>query len=81
MFTVEVTDQDTLQPVAANFIQTETATKAGIAVHPYGAIIMSKSSDTITPQIQIQSGTTYTAAAAITPKTAVGTAVTFNKDA
>lgn len=81
VFTVEVTEQDTLQPVAANFIQTEAATKAGIAVHPYGAIIMSSSDDTITPQIQIQSGTTYTAAAAITPETAVGTAVTFNKDA
>lgn len=81
VLTVAVTDQVTLQPVAANFIQTEAATKAGIAVHPYGAIIMSKSSDTITPQIKIQSGTTYTAAAAITPETAVGTAVTFNKDA
>lgn len=81
VFTVEVTEQDTLQPVAANFIQTEAATKAGIAVHPYGAIIMSSSDDTITPQIQIQSGTTYTAAAAITPETEVGTAVTFNKDA
>lgn len=81
VLTVAVTDQNTLQPVAANFIQTEAATKAGIAVHPYGAIIMSKSSDTITPQIKIQSGTTYTAAAAITPETAVGTAVTFNKDA
>lgn len=81
VLTVAVTEQNTLQPVAANFIQTEAATKAGIAVHPYGAIIMSKSSDTITPQIKIQSGTTYTAAAAITPETAVGTAVTFNKDA
>lgn len=81
VLTVAVTDQNTLQPVAANFIQTEAATKAGIAVHPYGAIIMSKSSDTITPQIKIQSGTTYTAAAAITPETEVGTAVTFNKDA
>lgn len=81
VLTVAVNEQDTLQPVAANFIQTEAATKAGIAVHPYGAIIMSKSSDTITPQIKIQSGTTYTAAAAITPETAVGTAVTFNKDA
>lgn len=81
VLTVAVTDQNTLQPVAANFIQTEAATKAGIAVHPYGAIIMSKSSDTITPQIKIQSGATYTAAAAITPETAVGTAVTFNKDA
>ena len=81
VLTVAVTDQNTLQPVAANFIQTEAATKAGIAVHPYGAIIMSKSSDTITPQIKIQSGTTYTAAAAITPETEVGTAVTFNKNA
>lgn len=81
VLTVAVTDQNTLQPVAANFIQTEAATKAGIAVHPYGAIIMSSSDDTITPQIQIQSGTTYTAAAAITPETEVGTAVTFNKDA
>lgn len=81
VFTVAVTELDTLQPVAANFIQTEAATKAGIAVHPYGAIIMSSPDDTITPQIQIQSGTTYTAAAAITPETAVGTAVTFNKDA
>lgn len=81
VLTVALTDQDTLQPVAANFIQTEAATKAGIAVHPYGAIIMSKSSDTITPQIKIQSGTTYTAAAAITPETEVGTTVTFNKNA
>lgn len=81
VLTVAVTNQNTLQLVAANFIQTEAATKAGIAVHPYGAIIMSSSDDTITPQIKIQSGTTYTAAAAITPETAVGTAVTFNKDA
>lgn len=74
VFTVEIKDPS--QPV--NFVQTEAATKAGIAIHKYGAIIMPDSS-TETLELIAQDGTKYTAAAPITPDTAISTEITFNK--
>lgn len=79
--TIEIDDNETLQPVSAQFVQTADATEAGIAVHKYGAIIFPSDESTITPQIKIPSGATYTATAAVTPASAIDTAITFNKDA
>jgi len=74
-------EKDTLQPISANFLQTEEATEAGIAVHPYGAIIYPTDASTMTPKIQLPSGQTYSASAPVTPATEAKATITFNKDA
>lgn len=58
------------------FVQNEAAVKAGIAVHPYGAVIMPQSATTITLDIDLN-GTTLTAKTALTPATAVGASIVF----
>lgn len=64
----------------ANFVQTSALTEAGIAVHPYGAVIIpsGKESTNITLVADVN-GTTYTADSAITASTAAGATVTLNK--
>lgn len=64
----------------ANFVQTSTLTEAGIAVHPYGAVIIpsGEESTSITLVADVN-GTTYTAGSAITASTNVGATVTLNK--
>ena len=64
----------------ANFVQTSALTEAGIAVHPYGAVIIpsGKESTNITLVADVN-GTTYTAGSAITASTATGDTVTLNK--
>lgn len=64
----------------ANFVQTSTLTEAGIAVHPYGAVIIpsGEESTNITLVADVN-GTTYTAGSAITASTAAGATVTLNK--
>ena len=69
-------DTATLQNTNYNFVQTESATKGGIAIHKYGAVIMPNDSEGTTLEIVI-GGKTYTAGAAITPNSAVGDTVTF----
>ena len=81
VLTITMDEKDTLQPISANFLQTEEATEAGIAVHPYGAIIYPTDESTMTPKIQLPSGQTYTATAAVTPATEAKATITFNKDA
>ena len=70
------TETATLQNTNYNFVQTESATEDGIAIHKYGAVIMPNDSEGTTLEIVI-GGTTYTAGAAVTPDTAVGDTVTF----
>lgn len=69
-------DTATLQNTNYNFVQTESATENGIAIHKYGAVIMPNDSEGTTLEIVI-GGKTYKAGAAITPNTAVGNTVTF----
>ena len=73
-------DNPTLEPNSVNFVQTETLTKAGIAVQKYGAIVIPKAQSTspITLQADLD-GTTYSAGVTITGESDVGDTVTLNK--
>lgn len=73
-------DGATLQPNEARFVQTEALTTAGIAVHPYGALMIpaGKTAETITLVADIN-GITYTATTTITSASNVGDTVTMNK--
>lgn len=75
-------DNPTLAHHVVKFHQTEALTTAGIAVHPYGALLIpSTAFDTdITLEADID-GVTYTAAAAIKSSATVGSTVTMNKAA
>lgn len=73
------TDTTTLQNTNYNFVQTESATENGIAIHKYGAVIMPNDSEGTTLEIVI-GGKTYKAGAAITPDSAVGNTVTFTAE-
>lgn len=73
-------DAATLANHRIKFVQTEALTQAGIAVHPYGAIIIpaSQFATNITLTATID-GTTYTDAKAITSAAKVGDTLTFTK--
>ena len=79
VFVLVPTETTTIQRSTYNFVQTEDATEKGIAIHPYGAIIMANDSEGTTPEITIN-GNTYTAGTAITPSTVVGATITFTKN-
>lgn len=69
-----------LNPQSVNFVQTEALTRAGIAVHKYGGLIIpaSQFATEITLVAEID-GTTYTATSTINGSTAVDATVTLNK--
>ena len=69
-----------LAPSSVQFVQTEALTSAGIAVHPYGAVVIpsGKASQDITLVATIN-GTTYTGKTAITSASTVGTTVKMDK--
>lgn len=73
-------DTASLAPSSVQFVQTEALTSAGIAVHPYGAVIIpsGKASQDITLVATIN-GTTYTGKTAITSASTVGTTVVLTK--
>lgn len=80
-FTLGVNDSTaTLQPGNVKFVQTETLTTAGIAIHPYGAIIIpaSQVGTAITLEATVN-GTMYKAATTINAASAVGATVKINK--
>lgn len=80
---VDTTDGDpTASPMNYKFIQTEALTKLGVAVHPYGAIIIpeNQASTTLTLSLDIN-GTTYTDGTGITAAVAEGATITFTKQA
>ena len=69
-----------LNPSNVNFVQTEALTTAGIAVHPFGAVMIPASEDdTNITLVATINGTTYTASAAITSAAEVGDTVTLAK--
>lgn len=69
-----------LEPQCVNFVQTQKLTTAGIAVQPYGSIMIPNSqvATEITLVANIN-GTNYTASAPITGATTVDTVITLNK--
>lgn len=80
IFTLDVkNDTATLAPNTLNFVQSEALTKAGIAVHKYGAIVIpSTQSETEITLVADLDGTTYTGAS-ITAANTVGDTVVLNK--
>ena len=73
-------DGATLAPNNVNFVQSEALTTAGIAVHPYGAILIpSSQAATNIKLVATINGTEYTGATNITSASDVGATVTLNK--
>lgn len=69
-----------LEPHCVNFVQTKELTTAGIAVQPYGGIMIPNSQvDTKITLVAKINGTKYTATTPITGATTVDTAITLNK--
>ena len=69
-----------LKPSNVNFVQTEALTADGIAVHPFGAVMIPASKDdTEITLVATINGTTYTASTAITSANDVGDTVTLAK--
>lgn len=60
------------------YVQSESATTEGIAIHKYGAVMFPAGKTSTTLEATIN-GVPYQAAAALTTTTAVGTEITFNK--
>ena len=90
VFTLECDSVDNATVVAGNynFVQTEAATKAGIAIQKYGGVMMPANNNTELFLSLTIDGTTYTAQSekaeeaetnAITANTAVGTEFTLTK--
>lgn len=69
-----------IAPSSVHFVQTEALTSAGIAVHPYGAVIIpsGKFEQAITLVATIN-GTTYTGKTTITSASTVGATVEMDK--
>ena len=80
--TLTAADGDTLQPSNLKFVQTNALTADGIAVHPFGAVMIpyGEEETEITLKATIN-GVGYTAATAITAASDVGDTVTLAKDA
>lgn len=73
-------DSATLAPNNVNFVQTEALTTAGIAVHPYGALLIPASQAATNIKLEATiNGTKYTGATDITSASDVGATVTLNK--
>lgn len=62
-----------------NFVQTQTATTAGVGIHKYGAIMYPAGVSTaLTLELDVN-GTKYTCATTISPSAEIGSTITFNK--
>lgn len=73
-------DGATLAPNNVNFVQTEALTTAGIAAHPFGALLIPTSQAATTIKLVATiNGTEYTGATNITSASNVGATVTLNK--
>lgn len=71
-------DNPTLANMNVEFVQDQSSTEKGIAIHKYGAIIYPAGQTTTTPSAII-GDTKYTASAAVTTDAEVGSTITFNK--
>lgn len=73
-------DGATLAPNNVNFVQTEALTTVGIAVHPFGAVLIPASQAATNIKLVAEiNGTEYTGATNITSASNVGATVTLNK--
>ena len=79
VFTIEAAaDGATMEPHNLQFVQTEALTKAGIAVHPYGAVIIPASqADTNITLVGKIGDKVYTGQTTINSSSAVGVTVTM----
>ena len=69
-----------IAPSSVQFVQTEALTTAGIAVHPYGALLIPASQfATEITLVATINGTTYTGKTTITSASAVGSTVEMDK--
>lgn len=81
---IGLTEKDGAEPTLGdssyNMVQTENATKAGIGIQPYGAVLIPKSQEAteITLEADVK-GEKYTASAAVSGATTVGTDITLAK--
>ena len=79
IFTLELTEPTTLAPTSYNFVQTETATENGVAIHRYGAIIVPTGAEAV-GKLQAKIGNdVYETASAFALNTAQGATVTLTK--
>lgn len=77
VFTLTVeADEPILSGTNARFVQTQDATEKGIAIHPYGAVILPAEQTTTTLELSVN-GTTYVATTALTTGDTVGTTKVF----
>lgn len=78
VFTLAVQDGNAaFSPTDVRFVQSQAATEAGIAIHPYGAVIFPAGQTTTTLQATV-GGITYTATTALTTSANVGATITLN---
>lgn len=81
VFTLIPKNATTLQPSTYSFVQDKDSTEAGIAIHPYGAVIIPIDNEGgATLKLNIK-GVGYTAGTALTVESKVGDEITFTKDA
>ena len=79
VLTLNVQDDDAvLHSTEANFVQTNSATEAGIAVHKYGAVIFPNGDGSFN-LVMVVNGETYTSTTACTGEAVPGTTFTMQK--
>lgn len=81
VLTLAVTESASLQPSAVHFVQDGDSTENGIAIHPYGAVIIptAKVAEDITLEATV-GGIGFTASTALTGASEVGDSVTLAKN-
>lgn len=77
VLTITTNESDTLAHTDVKYVQTEDAVTNGVAVHPYGAIII-PTGKSYTPNATVD-GTAYTSTTALNSSTEVGTTITLSK--
>ena len=68
-------------PDGLSLVQTEAATRAGVAIQPYGAVILPKTTDTYTVEATLRDAIYDSEAGAVTAELAVGDTITLTKRA
>lgn len=78
VLTFTVTNPTNIAGGMVNFIQDEDSTKAGIAIHRYGAVMFTDKTGSVTLTASLN-GQFYKASTTITPASTPGTSVTLSK--
>ena len=79
-FAITFDDAVSLTPSSYKFEQTESLTEKGVAVQPYGALMVPKTNEAISDVITVGVGAeTYTSPAVTFANLAIGTEITFQK--